>query len=148
MASFLKEELQQTDNVGKPSSCLLRDFVMRWSWGCCHFLSFVFSFDACFVFDFVVFYLWVNSDNITHWQSGWFQIPYLGLCPPSIDWKISLISLAKYLASLIWEHIFFQIYTDLSKFGFTLIVFFSFSEKYANFIHRMGSTVYDCKTHG
>ena len=95
---------------------------MRWSWGCCHFLSFVFSVDACFVFDFVVFYLWVNSDNITHWQSGWFQIPYLGLCPPSIDWKISLISLAKCLASLIWEPIFFQIYTDLSKFGFTLIV--------------------------
>ena len=104
------------DDVGKPSSRLLRDLVMRWSWSqdCRHFLSCVFGVDACFVFDFVVFYLWVNSDNITRSQSrhtAWFQIPYLGLCPPSIDRKISLISSAKCLASLIREPIFFQIYT-------------------------------------
>ena len=103
-----------------------------WSWGCCHFLSFVFSVNECFVFtnfSFAVFYLWVNSHNITHWQSrhtAWFQIPYLGLCPPSTDWKISLISSAKCLASLIREPIFFQIYTGLLDFCFKLISFFSF----------------------
>ena len=119
------------DDVGKPSFHLPQDLVMRWSWsqGCCHFLSFVFGVDACFVFNFVVFYLWVNSDNITRWQSrhiGWFQIPYLGLCPLSSDQKISLISLAKCLASLIviWEPIFFQIYTGWLEFGFKLIIFF------------------------
>ena len=113
------------DDVGKPSSRLPRDLVTRWSWsrGCRHFLSFVFGVDSCFVFDFVVFYLWVNS----RWQSrhtGWFQIPYVGLCPPSIDRKISLISLAKCLASLIREPIFFQIYTGSLEFSFKLIVFF------------------------
>ena len=84
------------DDVGKPSSCLTRDLVTRWSWswGSRQFLSFVFNVDACFVFDFVVFYLWVNSDNITCWQSRhteWFQIPYLGSCPPLIGkyhWSI------------------------------------------------------------
>ena len=84
----------------------------------------------CFVFNFVVFYLWVNSDNITCWQSRhttWFQIPYLGLCPPtSIDRKISLslLSSAKCLASLIREPIFFQIYMASSEFGLKLIVLF------------------------
>ena len=104
---------------------------MRWSWsrGWHHFLSFVFGVDTCFVFDFIVFYLWVNSDNITRWQSrrnAWFQIPYLGSCPPSIDRKISMISSAKCLASLIviWEPIFFQISTGLLELGFKLIVFF------------------------
>ena len=115
------------DDVGKPSSHLPRDLVTRWSRGCRHFLSFVFGADACFVFDFVVVYLWVNSDNITRWQSrhsGWFQIPYLGSCrSPSIDRKISLISSAKCLASLIREPIFFQIYTDSLELGFRLIVF-------------------------
>jgi len=118
------------EDVGKPSSRPLRDLVTRWSWsrGCRHFLSFVFGVDACFVFDFVVFYLWINSDNITRWQSrhtGWFQIPHLGSCPPaSIDRKISLISSAKCLVSLIREPVFFQIYTASSEFGFKLIVFF------------------------
>ena len=101
------------DDVGKPSSHLLQDLVTRWSWsrGCRNFLSFVFGVDACFVFDFVVFYLCVNSDDITRWQSrhsGWFQIPYLGSCAPSIDRKISLISSAKCLASLLREPVFFQ----------------------------------------
>ena len=112
-------------HVGKPSSHLPWDLATRWSWS--HVLSFIFGVDACFVFDFVVFYLWVNSDNITRWQSrhtGWYQIPYQGSCPPSIDWKISLISLAKCLASLIQEPIFFQIYTGSLEFGFKLIVFF------------------------
>ena len=73
------------DDVSKPSSRLPRDLVTRWSWSpdCRHFLSLIFGVDACFVFDFVVFYLWVNSDNITHCQSrhtAWFQIPYLGYC--------------------------------------------------------------------
>ena len=88
------------DDVGKPSSRLPQDLVTRksLSWGYRHFLSFVFGVDACFVFDFVVFYLWVNSDNITRRQSrhtAWFQIPYLGSCPPLIDWKISLIQFGK-----------------------------------------------------
>ena len=43
------------------------------------------------------------------------------------------------MASLIREPIFFQIHRGLLEFGFKLIVFF-FSEKYANFIHRQGST--------
>ena len=116
------------DDVGKPSSRLPWDLVMRWSWNCRHFLSFVFGVDACFVFNFIVFYLWVNSDNITRWQSrhtAWFQIPYhLGSCPPSIDQKISLISSAKCLGSLIREPVFFQIYTGSLEFGFKLVVFF------------------------
>ena len=52
----------------------------------------------------VLFSIWVNSDNITSWQSrhtAWFQIPNLGSCPPSFDRKLSLISSAKCLASLI-----------------------------------------------
>ena len=120
---------------------------MRWSWsrGCHHFLSFVFGVDACFVFDFVVFYLWLNSDNFTCWQSrhsGWFQIPYLGSCPPSTDRKLSLISSAECLTSLIQEPIFFQIYTGSLEFSFKLTVLFS--EKCANFIHRQGATNYNC----
>ena len=93
------------DDVGKPSSCLPWDLVTRWSWswGCRHFLSFVFGVDVSFVFNFVVFYLWVNSDNNTRWQSrhtAWFQILHLGSCPPLTDRKISLISLAKCLQIL------------------------------------------------
>ena len=115
--------------MSEPSSRLPRDLVTRWSWsrGCRHFLSFVFGVDAYFVFDFVVFYLWVNSDNIARKQSrhtAWFQFPYLASCPPSIDRKISLISPAKCLVSLIREPIFFQIYTGSLQFGFKLIVFF------------------------
>jgi len=130
------------DDVGKPSSHVPRDLVMRWSWsrGYHHFLSFVFGVDACFVFNFVVFYLWVNSDDITCWQSRharWFQIPYLGSCPPSIDRKISLISSAKCLASLIREPIFLQIHTGSLEFSLKLIVFF-----FQNFIHRQGATDY------
>ena len=116
-------------HVGKPNSHLPRDLATRWSWswGCRHVLSFIFSVDGCFVFNFVVFYLWVNSDNITSRQSrhtGWYQIPYHGSCPPLIDWKISLISSAKCLASLIRGPIFFQIYTGSLEFGFKLIIFF------------------------
>ena len=142
------------DDVGKPSSRLPRDLATRWSWnwGCCHFLSFIFGVNACSVFDFVVFYLWVNSDNITRWQSrhtAWFQIPYLGSCPPSIDQKIPLISSAESLASLIREPIFFQICAASLEFGFKLIVFvfvFCVCEKYSSFINRQGAT--DYKAHG
>ena len=138
------------DGVGKPSSRLPQDLVTRWSWswGCRHFFSFVFGVDACFVFNFVIFYLWVNSDSITRWQSrqtAWLHIPYMGSCPPWVDRKISLISSAKCLASLIREPIFFQIYTGSLEFGLKLIVFF-FLEKYVNFIHRQGVT--DYKAHG
>ena len=116
------------DDVGKPSSRLPRDLVTRWSWSrdSRNFLSFVFGVDTRFVFDFVV-YLGVNSDNITCWQSrhtAWFQIPYLGSCSPSTDRKISLISSAKCLASLVREPVFFQIYKGSLEFGFKLIVFF------------------------
>ena len=71
-------------------------------------------------------------------HAGWFQIPYLGSCPPSTDGKISLISSVKCLASLIREPVFFQIHTGSIDIGF--------SKKYANFIHRQGATVY--KAHG
>ena len=111
---------------------------------CCHFLSFIFGVDACFVFNFVVFYLGVNSDNITRWQSrhaGWFQIPYLGSCPPSIDRKIPQISSAKCLASLIREPIFFQIYTGSLEFGFKLIVFFLRKSMRSLFINRALPTI-------
>ena len=134
------------DDVGKPSSRLPRDLVTRWSWSrdCRHFLSFVFSVDVCFVFDFVVFCLWVNSDNIARWQSrhtAWFQIPYLGSCPPSIDRKISLISSAKCLASLIQEPIFFQVYAGSLKFGFKLIVFFFWKSMLILFTNRVLPTL-------
>ena len=84
--------------------------------------------DACFVFGFVVFYLWVNSDNIVRWQTrhaGSFQILCLGSCPLSpTNRKILLISLAKYaiLASLIRRPIFL-ICTGSSGFGFKVIIF-------------------------
>ena len=119
---------------------------MKWSWsqGCRHFLSFVFGVDACFVFDFVVFYLWVNSGIITRWQSrhtACFQIPYLGSCPLSTDWKISLISSAKCLASLIREPIFFQIYTGSLEFGFKLFVFFFWKSMQILFTDRALPTI-------
>ena len=119
------EELQQM-MLANPVLISAAGFS-NWSRGCRHFLSFVFGVDACFVFDFIVFYLWVNSDNITHRQrrhTAWFQIPYLGSCPPSIDQKLSLISSAKCLASLIREPVFFQIYTGSLEFSFKLIVIF------------------------
>ena len=129
-ASFLKGRTA-VDDVGKPSSHLPQDLITRWSRGCHHFLSFVFGVNTCFALNFVVFYLWVNSDDITHWQSrhaGWFQILYLGSCPLSIDRKISLISSEKCLASLIWEPIFFQIQMGSLEFGFKLIGVFSFQK--------------------
>ena len=56
------------NDVNKPSSHLPWNLVTRWSWnrGCHHFLSFVFGVNAHFIFGFIVFYLWVNSN--THWQ--------------------------------------------------------------------------------
>ena len=133
------------DDFGKSSSRLPRDLLTRWSWSwsrvCRHFLSFVFGVNACFVFDFVVFYLWVNSDNITCWQSrhtAWFQIPYLGSCPPSIDRKISLISSAK---CLIREPVFFQIYTGSLEFGFKLVVFFFWKSMRILFTNRALPTI-------
>ena len=81
------------------SSRLPWDLIMRWSRsrGCHHFLSFIFSVNARFVFGFVVFCLWVNSD--IRWQTthtGSFLIPCLGSCPVSTDLKLSLSSLARY----------------------------------------------------
>ena len=113
-----------------------------WSRGCRHFLSFVFGVDVCFVFDFII-YLWVNSD-ITRWQSrytAWFQIPHLGSCPPSVDQNISLISLAKCLASLIREPIFFQIYTGSLEFGFIFFFFFSWKSMQILFTDRALPTI-------
>ena len=52
--------------------------------------------DVCFVYGFVVFYLWINSD-IIRWQTrhtGLFQIPCLGSCPLSTNQKKILISFA------------------------------------------------------
>ena len=104
----------------------------------------IFGVDACLVFDFIVFYLWVNSDDITCWQSRhttWFQIPYLGSCPPSIDQKISQFSLAKCLASLIRELIFFHIYTGSLEFSFKLIIFFFWKSMWILFTDRMLLTI-------
>ena len=142
MAAFFFNGRTAADDVSKPSSHLPQDLATRWSWswGCRHFLSFVFCVDSCFVFDFEVFYLWVNSDNITRWQSrhtAWLQIPYLGSCPPSIDRKIPLISLAKCLAGLIREPIFFQIYTGLLEFSYKLIVFFFHKSMQILFTNRV-----------
>ena len=40
----------------------------------------------------------IYADSVTK-HIGSFQIPCLGSCPLSIDWKISLISLARYVIS-------------------------------------------------
>ena len=122
---------------------------IRWHWsrGCRHFLSLVYlGVDACFVFGFVVFYLWVNSDNIICWQTwhtGSFQIPCLGSCPLLTNQKILLISLTKYMISG-------QSDTEADlipdPYRFVWIRFqinhFCFSEKYADFIHRQGASDY------
>ena len=97
-----------------------------------------------FCFWFRSLYLWINSDNITRWQSrhtAWFQIPYLGSCPPSTDRKISLISSAKCLTSLIQEPIFFQVYAGSLKFGFKLIVFFFWKSMLILFTNRVLPTL-------
>ena len=65
-------------------------------------LPYSYSVSMGVVFSFVVFCLCVSSDNIICWQTtytGSFQIPCLGSCPPSTNWKILLISLAKYAIS-------------------------------------------------
>ena len=74
-------------------------------------------------------------------QTAWFQIPYLGSCPPSTDRKLSLISSAKCLASLIREPIFFQIYTGLLEFSFKLIVFFFQKSMWILFTDRVLPTI-------
>ena len=140
------------DDVSKPSSHLPWHLVTRWSWsrGCRHFLSFVFSVDACFVFDFIVFclWLWVNSD-IIHCQNRHIeslQIPCLGSCPLLTDQKILLISLAKYVISgqSDTENDLLDLYW-LVRIWFW-INHFHFPEKYVNFIHRQSAT--DYKAHG
>ena len=51
----------------------------------------------------LIFHLWVNATIImlTVWLglSGLFQIQFLGSCSLSVNWKISLISLARYTFS-------------------------------------------------
>ena len=81
-----------------------------------------------FIFGFVVFYFWVNSDNIILWQTrhtGSFLIPCLGSCPLSTNRKILLTSLAKYAISgqSDTEIDLFQIYTGSFGFSFKLIIF-------------------------
>ena len=68
------------------------------------------------VFGFVVFYFWVNPDNIICWQTrhtGLFQIPCLGSCPLWTDRKYywSVWQNVRFLASLIRRLILFQICT-------------------------------------
>ena len=80
-----------------------------------------------FIFGFVVFYLWVNSDIIL-WQTrhtGSFLIPCLVSCFLSTNRKILLTSLAKYAISgqSDMEIDLFQIYTGSFGFGFKLIIF-------------------------
>ena len=79
-----------------------------------------------FIFGFVVFYLWVNSDFI-FWQTrhtGSFLIPFLGSCPLLTNRKILLTSLAKYTISgqSDTEIDLFQIYMGSFGFGFKLII--------------------------
>jgi len=67
-------------------------------------------------------------------HTGSFQIPFLGSCPLSIGWKISLISLARYVISghsdrspiLLSDNCFIRIRFQINH----------SSEKYANFIQR------------
>ena len=131
------------------SSHLPWDLIMRWSRnrGCHHFLSFIFSVNARFVFGFVVFCLWVNSD--IRWQSdyiGLFQILCLGSCRLSIDLKLSLSSLARYVISSQSD----METKSSSRYGFVRIQFqinpYHSLEQHANFIHRQGAT--DHKAHG
>ena len=99
------------DNVGKPSSCLPCN-LEQWDEVevevgniFCHSNS---SDDACFIFGFVVFYLWVNSANIILWQTrhaGSFQILCLGSCPLSTN-QWSVWQNTRFLASLIRRSIY------------------------------------------
>ena len=96
------------------------------------------------VFGFIIFYLWVNSGNVVLWQTrhtGSFQILCLGSCPLSANQKILLISLAKYTISGQPD----KEADLLDLYGFMWIRFqinhFSFSEKYADFIHSVLLTI-------
>ena len=134
-ASFFEDKLCSRKYVGKPQFSSTADP---------HFLSFIFSVYASFVFHFIIFSLWVNAD--IHWQYdyrhiGLFQILFVGSCPLSVGWKISVISLGRYMISG-------QSDTETnsssrcSSFRIWFQINYHSSEKYANFIHRQSATDY------
>ena len=75
-------------------------------------------------------FIYDDTDSMTT-HTGLFQILFLGSCPPSTDWKLSLISLARYVISGQSNSIImirFQInYHSLKK--------------YANFVLRQGAGI-------
>ena len=89
-------------------------------------------------------FIYDDTDSMTT-HTGLFQILFLGSCPPSTDWKLSLISLARYVISG-------QTYMEtssLSRYDFIMIRFqinYHSLEKHANFILRQGAT--NCKVQG
>ena len=95
--------------------------------------------------------LWVNSDIIQLLILYADKLGILGcskfhvwdrvLCQLIRKYCWSVSQYMRFLASLIWRPIFFQIYTVRFQ-----INHFHFFEKYANFIHRQGATGY--KAHG
>ena len=135
------------DDVGKPSSCLPRDLVTRWSWnrGCHHFLSLVFDVNARFVYGFVVVYIWVNSD--TRGQLDYNYIGTLGcfrfnvwdrvLCrlTGNYHWYCDKFNRIRDFSLANWygDRLFFQIRVRKDS---VQINHCHSSENYANFIHR------------
>jgi len=90
------QQTQFSSTAGFNNKMKLKLRLLPFSVHCIH------TVNACFGFSFVVFYLWVNSDNVIHWQTrhtGLLQIPCFGSCPLSINWKILLICLVKYVIS-------------------------------------------------
>ena len=78
--------------------------------------------------------------DYTYWVV---QIPYLGPCPLSINLKLSLSSLARFLVSLIWRlNCLFQVW--IFRIWFQISINYSL-EKYANIIHRRHYQKYHLK---
>ena len=84
-------------------------------------------------------FIYADTDSMTT-HIGLFQILFLGSCPLSTDWKISLISLARYVISG-------QSNTETeSSFRHSIIrirfqINYHSLEKYANFVHRQGAGI-------
>ena len=113
------------------------------------------SVNICFIFGFVVFCLWlvwvnlilitVCSDKLgrlTHWV-----IPNssLGSCPLSTNWKNITDQFGK-ICNFWYRN---RSIPDLYRFIWIWFQsnHFRFKEKYANFIHRQGTTDYNCIRH-
>ena len=84
-------------------------------------------------------FIYDDTDSMTT-HTGLFQILFLGSCPPSTDWKLSLISLARYVISG-------QSNTETkSSFRHSIIMIrfqinYHSLKKYANFVLRQGAGI-------